>query len=183
MREKPMFIINRGINKKEREYRKMLEKDYENRIQDIVCDVRGNCTTGSKVEISKRIFDWFCDNIKFDEKILDGKKENGSYSNKIYQYKDGEFFSSEKYSILCGQGICIGVSTAIKDVFEKFGIECRCVSGTDNNVVKQDFKGRHHAWNEIDLEGKTYTIDWTPHLRTFMTEPRTAQKQEVEKSR
>lgn len=166
------------IDEKTKAYRNLLDKDYQQKLEEIVEYVKKNCDINSKEKLSKKVFDWFCDNVKYDENILSEKREDGSFINKEYEYKGGKFWRSEKYALLCGKGVCQSISLALKDVYSMLGIECRYVSGRDDDVVLDRFKGRHHAWNEIVLEGKTYTVDWTPHFRTFMTEPRTKQTNE-----
>ena len=177
------FIIKSKstINVEAKKYRDKLEKEYQKKLQEIVEYAKKDSLNQSKVNLVKKVYEWFCDNIEYDSSILSEKKQDGTFINKEYVFQDGKFWRSEKYAILCGKGVCESISLAMKDVYSLLGIKCKYVTGTDDNVLQDEFKGKHHAWNEIVLEGKSYTIDWTPHFRTFMTKPRTSQSGEKER--
>ena len=152
------------INIEAKKYRDKLEKEYQKKLQEIVEYVKKDSSKQSEIDLVKKVYEWFCDNIEYDSSILAEKKQDGTFINKEYLYQNGKFWRSEKYAILCGKGVCESISLAMKDVYLLLGIECKYVTGTDDNVLQDEFKGKHRAWNEIELEGKAYTIDWTPHL-------------------
>lgn len=58
------------------------------------------------------------------------------------------------YGPLCKKmGICSGISTAYKAFMDYYGIECRIVSGTLDDV--------EHLWNIVKLNDKYYHVDCT----------------------
>lgn len=173
-----MFEI-KGFGEEEKTARAEIEKEYQEKIQLIAMRVKGSSKFATKVAQCKRLFDWFCENTRYDYAILKNKKENGTYRPIEYPYKNTVITSNEKYAVvLLGKGGCTAFAEAFKDVCDLLHIDCKVVSGRDKNVILPSFRIAH-SWNEVTIDGNRRTVDIDPHFRAYMTMPRTSQTFEI----
>ena len=99
-----MFEI-KGFGEDEKTARAEIEKEYQEKIQLIAMRVKGPLSFVTKFTQCKRLFDWFCENTRYDYNILKNKKENGAYKAIEYTYKNIVITSNEKYAaVLLGKG-------------------------------------------------------------------------------
>lgn len=154
----------------------LVEQEYQQTIKEIANNLKSTNSFITKKELIKRLFDWWQENIQYDNTILEQPRNNngtGKYPNITYPYKNTLILASEKYApILLKKGICESFSIAFKDICELIGVECKVINSGDNNVIS-DYKKYAHAWNEVYIDGKYKTIDLTPNFLTFMGDLRT----------
>lgn len=94
----------------------------------------GNAKT--KLEKVKAIYDWMCENIRYDT----------SYSI----YTADECFNKRK-------GVCQAYSELMYRLCEAVGVKCTIISG----IARHQYGGGGHAWICAEVEGRSILIDPT----------------------
>lgn len=89
-------------------------------------------------EKTKKIYDYICQNVKYDEAHLD----NPNYKIQFSAY--GAFIK--------GTSVCQGYASLLYRMLEEAGLDARVVVG---------FEGERHAWNIVRLGNKYYYLDST----------------------
>ena len=172
------FVINKKkkLNFLGKQAREQMEIDYQNKILEIVEKTKHFPTDEQKL---KYVFDWFNQNVKYDNDILKNRTATGKFTNFPYKYHtkisendiECDIMCGEKFApILLGKGICKGMSEAFKDICDLLGVECYVVSNRDENV---NFHNEiAHSWNEVVLNGERKTIDTYYFYSAFLTKRR-----------
>lgn len=87
--------------------------------------------------------------------------EKWSYSDALASYVDNHWYSPNyKARIHYKNGICYDTSAITASLLRSMGIETKFIGG----YFKFD-KSTYHAWNEVKLGGKWYTVDNTFNMK------------------
>lgn len=78
-----------------------VEQEYQQTIRDIANNLKSTNSFITKKELLKRLFDWWQENIEYDNLILEQPRHNNGtnkYSGITYPYKKTLILASEKYA-------------------------------------------------------------------------------------
>jgi len=93
----------------------------------------------SEYDKVKAIYDYICENVKYDYDNLNDEAHILKYS---------------AYAALCnGTSVCQGYANLFYRLANEAGLDARIVSGIS--------RGQNHAWNIVRVDGKYYNIDST----------------------
>ena len=139
---------------------------FKNDIRLLSYDLTKNYT--NDIDKARSIFIWITNNIVYDYKILNKKKQKRDiFKCKKKDNCEVHYAAWEdqylKKVITKGKGICDGYSRLFKKLCDHAGIQGSIVTGYIKNQPSQI--GRmgilDHAWNVILIDGKYYYIDAT----------------------
>lgn len=107
--------------------------------------------TCSELEREKRIFDWFTENVVYDqyayEQTKDGRRLSGSMAWNAYG------------ALVSRHAVCEGIACGFKLLCDRAGLPCIVVLGK---------AGSRHAWNIVRVLGRFYHVDCTWNLKTTL---------------
>lgn len=115
-----------------------MQKDIDAVADKLVAEAAGKSSTFDKLKV---FHDYLVLNSSFE--LLE---DNMNYNSSIYN----AFGSGNSQ----GNIQCSGYAKAMKYLCDKAGIKCMVITG-------ENMKGRSHAWNIVDVDGKWYNLDAT----------------------
>lgn len=138
---------------REREYNKFkqeVENAYNKKAKTIIDEINKMAKTDE--EKLKILYNYFCDNMKFDLHGTADERGNVNYYKYPFKnYKNWKISQENKYpALICNKGVCMTFSEAFADLSNKLGIPCRRVSG---------FTTMKHSWNIVLINDEIKHID------------------------
>ncbi len=106
-------------------------------------EIMNGCENESETQKEKRIHDYFCTNIVYDDAFADSSYECVG-------------------PLLFGKGVCEGISKAAKLLFDIAGIQSMVLHGeSTQEQFASVAKDNLHAWNMVRVGGAFYHLDIT----------------------
>ena len=103
-----------------------------------------SCRSQTNLEKEKRIHDWFCANVIYDDN---------------YMQKMGGSSFELAAPLLWGKGVCSGISKAAKFLFDQVGI--RSILMTGRTKDRLGTAGEEHCWLMVKIDDQRYHLDIT----------------------
>lgn len=127
-----------------REKVRIFNKQIENSINQLAVDLR--LFEGSNYDKELKIHDWFCKNIKYDDKGTDIK----DLHRVIFSHNIIGVFAKHTAQ-------CEGIAKAVKVLLNAINI--KCIVATGKAGIGQKYEP--HAWNIADIDGRFCQLDVT----------------------
>lgn len=123
-------------------------KEYNRKIEKEVNRLAGelNLMSGTDYEKEKKVHDWICQNISYDDEGTDTSKP----TRVIASHNIIGVFAHHRAQ-------CEGIAKAVKVLLNAVDVKCIVVTG---EAIKNG-KRVLHAWNMVNIEGKPYHLDVT----------------------
>lgn len=123
-------------------------KEYNKKIENAVNTLANQLklTDGTDYEKALKVHDWFCKNVKYDEKGTDVN----DLTRLIASHNIIGVFAHH-------QAQCEGIAKATKVILNAVGVRCIVATGVANGKRE---KGPH-AWNIVNLDNTPYHMDIT----------------------
>jgi hypothetical protein len=140
--------------------------EYKGDIRLLSYDLTKNYTT--ELDKARAIFIWVTENIAYDYKVLNKKKQKGiAFKCKEKTDCDAQYIKWEddylKKVISKQKGVCEGYSRLFKKLCDHAGIQGGVVTGYTKDRPEEIGKmgELNHAWNVMLVDGKYYYLDAT----------------------
>lgn len=129
-------------------YSKEKVKEYNRKIEKEVnlLAAKLNLTAGTDYEKEKKIHDWMCQNITYDEEGADVNK----VTRVITSHNILGVFAYHRAQ-------CEGIAKAVKVLLNAVDVKCIVATGESTKNGKRV----PHAWNIVNIEGQPYHLDVT----------------------
>lgn len=123
-------------------------KEYNRKIEKEVNHLAGelNLTAGTDYEKEKKVHDWICRNVSYDEEGNDKSKP----ARVIASHNIIGVFAHRRAQ-------CEGIAKAVKVLLNAVDVKCIVVTGES---IKNG-KRVPHAWNMVNIDGHPYHLDVT----------------------
>ena len=123
-------------------------QEYNRKVEKEVNCLAGRLilTVGTDYEKEKKIHDWICQNISYDDEGADTRKP----ARVITSHNIIGVFAHHRAQ-------CEGIAKAVKVLLNAVDVKCIVVTGE----AVQNGKKVPHAWNMVNIEGQPYHLDVT----------------------
>ena len=125
---------------KVKEYNRKVEKEVNRLAGDL------NLTEGTEYEKEKKVHDWICRNILYDDEGADTRQ----LTRVIASHNIIGVFAHHRAQ-------CEGIAKAVKVLLN--AVDVRCIVVTGESV--KNGKRVPHAWNMVNIDGQPYHLDVT----------------------
>ena len=114
-----------------------MEEEMDKKVAEVLAEL--DLYTATDYEKLKGVYDYICDNVKYDYDNL----EDDAYKIKYTAYA----------ALMNKTAVCQGYASLLYRFLLELGVDCRVVTG--------DADGERHAWNIASVDGLYYNLDST----------------------
>ncbi len=137
------FIFNKKVIEPKYRFGKDKANDTLCAIIDKCNLILKGCENLTQLQKEKRVHDYFCNNITYDEKFAESSFECVG-------------------PLLFGKGVCEGISKAAKLLLDFAGVKSLVLHGSSSQAELAKFtKNSLHAWNIVCINGNFHHVDIT----------------------